>query len=156
MLWSQALGAEWLPTRMKIVRRMLDMASVTKDDVLYDLGSGDGRIIITAAEEFGARAFGIEVDPIRLFWSRLRVRRRGLASRVHVKWGNFFKKDLSEATVVTLYLFQSTNDRLAEKLERELRPGTRVISYVFVFKNWEPIAVDEKMSLFLYEIGKKV
>ena len=153
ILWSQAIGAEFLPTSMKTVRRMLSMAEVTTDDVLFDLGSGDGRTIITASKEFGAKSVGIEADLIRLFLSRLRIRRQGLTDLSNVVWGNFFHKDLSEATVVTLYLFQSTNDKLVKKLEKELRPGTRVISHVFTFKSWEPIEVDDKYSLYLYKIG---
>ncbi|MDY6966767.1 MAG: SAM-dependent methyltransferase [Halobacteriota archaeon] len=153
ILWSQAIGAEFVPTSMATVRKMLSMADVTPEDIVYDLGSGDGRTIITASKEFGARSVGIEADPLRLIWSRLRIRRWGLTDRTDVIWGNFFHKDLSEANVVTLYLFQSTNDKLVEKFEKELRPGTRVISHAFIFKQWKPIKTDEKRSLFLYEIG---
>ena len=134
ILWSQAIGAEFVPTTMKNVRAMLSMAEITSDDVLYDLGSGDGRTIVTASKDYGAKSVGIEADPIRLFWSRLRIRRNGLSNLSRVEWGNFFSKDLSEATVVTLYLFQSTNDKLVKKFERELKPGTKVISHVFDFK----------------------
>lgn len=154
ILWSQAIGAEWIPTSMNTVRKMLSMANVSPDDIVYDLGSGDGRTIITASKEFGAKSVGIEADPIRLLWSRLRIRRLGLTNHTSVIWGNFFKKDLSEANVVTLYLFQSTNDKLVRKFERELRPGTRVISHVFTFKSWTPIEVDDKHNLYLYEVGR--
>ncbi|MDY6960114.1 MAG: SAM-dependent methyltransferase [Halobacteriota archaeon] len=154
ILWSQAIGAEFVPTTMKNVRAMLSMAEITSDDVLYDLGSGDGRTIVTASKEYGAKSVGIEADPIRLFWSQLRIRRNGLSDLSRVEWGNFFKRDLSEATVVTLYLFQSTNDKLVEKFERELKPGTKVISHVFDFKPWKPVKVDEKHNLFMYIIGR--
>jgi len=153
IFWSQAIGAEFVPTTMKNVRAMLSMVDITSDDVLYDLGSGDGRTIVTASKEYGARSVGIEADPLRLFWSQLRIRRNGLSDLSSVEWGNFFKKDLSEATVVTLYLFQSTNDKLVKKFERELKPGTKVISHVFDFKPWKLVKVDEKHNLFMYVVG---
>ena len=137
---------------MEIVRRMLEMAGVQPGDTLYDLGSGDGRIIVTAASEFGARAVGVEVDPLLLLWSRLRIKMAGLEEKASILWGNFFHLDLGDATVVTLYQNQRTNNNLREKFKRELKSGTRVASYSFTFDGWEPDEVDDESKVYLYLI----
>jgi precorrin-6B methylase 2 len=129
------------------------MAKVKPGDVVYDLGSGDGRIIITAAKEFHARSVGIEANPLLILWARRKIRTMGLKDRVNVVWGNFFRKDLGEADVVTLFLMQGTNDGLRKKLEEELRPGARVVSHVFTFQEWRPLDANHGSDLYLYEIG---
>jgi predicted O-methyltransferase YrrM len=148
--WSLIIGAPWLPTPMKAVYGMLELADVHEGDTVIDLGSGDGRIIMTAAKDYKARAIGIEADPIRLLWSRYNIRRNGLSDRVKVLWGNFFDTNLGEATVVTLYQTQDTNDKLKPKLQRELKPGTRVVSHDFIFDGWVPRRVDKESKNFLY------
>jgi len=150
VLWPRLIGAVWLPTSMDVVRKMLVAAEVRPDDVVYDLGSGDGRIILAAAKEFGARAVGIEADPIRFVWSKLRIRVVGLSDMVNVLWGNFFHRDLREASVVTLYQDQSVNNRLREKLKEELNPGTRIVSHSFTFRGWSPARRDEESQVYLY------
>jgi cyclopropane fatty-acyl-phospholipid synthase-like methyltransferase len=150
LLWPAIIGAGWVPTSMKVVKRMLKLADVQESDVLIDLGSGDGRIIITAANEYKARAIGIEVDPIRLLWSRSIIRRKGLSERVKVLRGNFFNKDLGEATVVTVYQTQETNNKLKQKFEKELKNGTRVVSHAFTFDGWEARTVDQEAQIYLY------
>jgi hypothetical protein len=150
--WSGIIGAPWLPTPRKKVRMMLEMAEVSSDDVLYDIGSGDGRIIIMAAEEFGARSIGIELDPLRIRWSQRAIRRRGLTERVTVLKENFFTSSIEDATVVTVYQGVGVNERLEEKFLRELRPGTRVASYRFVFKGLTKVKADEENSTYLYVI----
>lgn len=152
VFWPTFIGTGWLPTPMEIVRRMLEMACVQAEDTVFDLGSGDGRIVIVAAGEFGARAVGVEVDPLRLLWSRLRIRMSGLEEKASVLWSNFFHLDLRDANVVTIYQNQRTNNNLREKLKRELRPGTRVVSYMFTFDGWEPDEVDEGSKVYLYVI----
>jgi cyclopropane fatty-acyl-phospholipid synthase-like methyltransferase len=152
LLWPMIIGAQWVPTSMKVVRRMLELGDVREGDVVIDLGSGDGRIIITAAEEYNARAIGIEADPIRLIWSRCVIRYRGIGERAKVLWGNFLHKDLREATVVTVFQNQGTNNKLKPKFERELKPGTRVISHVFTFDGWEPRKVDKESQIYLYHV----
>ncbi|UCD73024.1 MAG: class I SAM-dependent methyltransferase [Candidatus Bathyarchaeota archaeon] len=147
------LGAPWFPTSMGTVRRMLLMAGVKPGDVVYDLGSGDGRIIVTAAKEFGARSVGIEVNPLWVWWTRLRIGVLGLRDHVEVIRGNFFREHLGEADVVTLYLLQGTNDRLRRKLEKELKPGARVVTHVYTFKGWRPLTVDNESEIYLYKIG---
>jgi len=151
-VWSAVLGAPWVPTSKSKVRTMLEFANVEEGDTLYDLGSGDGRIIILAAKEFGAKAVGIEADPIRSMWSKLMIRRHKLKDQVQVLRGNFFNFDIEEASVVTLYLGVSANNKLREKLAEELKPGSRIVSHHFVLKDWTPIATDEKADLYLYSI----
>jgi cyclopropane fatty-acyl-phospholipid synthase-like methyltransferase len=130
----------------------LEIADVKEDDVLYDLGSGDGRIIIEAADKYNAKAIGIEADPLRVLWSRARIGSRKMQDRVSVIWGNFFTSDLSEATVVTIYQGQDINKRLVKKLERELKPGTRVVSYSFSFYGWTPIKEEQISPIYLYRM----
>lgn len=150
--WSAIVGAPWLPTPKKRVRFMLEIADVVEDDVVYDLGSGDGRIVVMAAKEFGAQSVGIEIDPIRLLWSRFAVRRHKLRSRAKVVRGNFFEMDLSEATVVTLYQGHEINKKIRDKLAQDLRPGTRVVSYRFILDGWTPIQINEESSTYLYVV----
>ena len=121
-----------------IVTKMLQMANVNEDDVVYDLGSGDGRIVITAAEEYGARGVGIEIKPHLVTKARLNAEKAGVADRVEFRQGDLFKADISDATVVTLYLLPSVNMRLRPKLFRELTPGTRVVSHDFDMNDWTP------------------
>jgi len=150
LLGTGLFGAPWIPSSRGIVRKMLSMAGVKPEDVVYDLGSGDGRIMITAASEFHARSVGIEINPLWVFWTRLIVTILGLMDQAKVVWGNFFREDLSKANIVTLYLLQGTNDRLKSKLERELKPGTRVVSHVFTFAGWDPVKVDAESKIYVY------
>jgi len=152
MLWPLVIGAGWIPAPKKVVRKMLQLASVGADDTLFELGSGDGRIIFMAAIEFGAKAVGIEADPVRVLWTLIWIRLKGLKDQVSVLWGNFFKKNLSAASVVTIYQSTNINNRLKDKLMRELKPGTRVVSYSFTFDSWEPIKVDEESKVYLYKL----
>jgi len=148
--WSGVVGAPWLPTPNKRVRSMLEIAKVKSDDILYDLGSGDGRIIVMAGKEFGARAIGIEIDPLRLLWSRLKIRRHRLKDNVSVIRGNFFNVDVSSATVVSLYQGYIINKKIRDKLEKELKPGTRVVSYRFILDGWTASEIHEDESIYLY------
>ena len=129
----------FLVTPPEIVERMLKLAAVRPDDVVYELGSGDGRIVIAAARDFGARqAVGIEIDPGLVARSREYARRAGVADRVTFREQDLFQTDLSSATVVTLYLTREVNVRLRPKLLAELAPGTRVVSFNFDMGDWEP------------------
>jgi ubiquinone/menaquinone biosynthesis C-methylase UbiE len=129
------------------------MADVKAGDVLYDLGSGDGRIITMATKEFHATSVGIDINPFWILWTRAKIVLFRLSDKVKVIWGNFFNHDLSKANIVILYLFQDTNNRLKPKLERELKPGTRVISYIFTFDGWNPEKVDHESKIYMYKIG---
>jgi predicted RNA methylase len=148
-------GAPWFPTSTSTVRKMLTMADVHPGDVLYDLGCGDGRIIIMAAREFHAMSIGIDINPFWVFWIRVKIALFQLRGNVQVVRGNFFDQDLSNANIVTLYLLQETNEKLQPKLEKELQPGTRIISHVFTFTEWEPYKVDEDAHIYLYRIPEQ-
>lgn len=126
------------PTAQELVEAMLEMAKVTKDDVVYDLGCGDGRIVITAAKKFGARGVGVDIDPVRIRESNENARKEGVTHLVRFFEKDLFETDIREATVVALYLFRELNVRLRPKLFRELRPGTRIVSNTYDMGDWRP------------------
>jgi predicted RNA methylase len=121
----------YVPTPQEVVDAMLKLANVTSKDVLYDLGSGDGRIPITAAKTYGARAIGIDIDPQRIKEANENLKAAGVADKVKFMNADLFETNLSEATVVTLYLLPSLNIKLMPKLQKELRAGTRIVSHSF-------------------------
>ena len=136
---------------------MLDMAQVTANDIVYDLGSGDGRIPITAAKKYGARGVGVEIDPALVVKATENAKAAGVADRVRFITADLFTVDFSEATVVTLYLLQSINERLRPKLVRELKPGTRIVSHVFSMgPEWPPLETARigPNTIYRWEIGK--
>lgn len=132
--------APFVTTPEPVVMEMLRMANVTKDDVVYDLGSGDGRIVIAAAKHFGARGIGIELERHLVAESELNAQQAGVADRVKFVHGDIFEADLRDATVVTLYLFPVVNEKLRPKLLRELRPGARIVSHMYGIGDWTPHA----------------
>lgn len=154
MLWPLAIGAAYSPSSMRVVRKMLKMAEVNEDDIVYDLGSGDGRIVIEAAHRYNALGVGVEADPIRVFLSRTKIFKNRLRNHVRIIWGNLFHQNLSHATVVILFLWGRTNDKLKNKLQEELDPGTRIVSYVWKFEGWNPVKIDEKERIYLYIVGE--
>jgi SAM-dependent methyltransferase len=125
------------PTPSNVVAEMLKVANVTRDDVVYDLGSGDGRIVIAAAQAYGARGVGVDIDPDLVRQARENAREAGVADRVKFIQADLFETDLSQATVVTLYLLPGLNLRLRPKL-LQLKPGTRVVSHDFHMGDWQP------------------
>ena len=128
----------YVPTPEELVDVMLDMARVGKDDVVYDLGSGDGRLIITAAKKYGASGVGIDIDPQRIAESRENARKSGVEDRLRFLEQDLFESDFHGATVVTLYLLSELNLRLRPQLFAQLRPGTRVVSHAFMMGDWQP------------------
>jgi len=128
----------YVPTPQVVVEKMLDVAAVTKGDVVYDLGSGDGRIVITAAKKYGVRGVGVDIDPERVKEANANAVKAGVADRVKFLEQDLFKTDLKEASVVTLYLLPEVNLRLRPKLWKELKPGTRVVSHAFDMGDWKP------------------
>jgi precorrin-6B methylase 2 len=128
----------YVPTSDAVMEAMFRMAQPTADDVLYDLGSGDGRIVIAAARRFGLHGVGVEIDPALVKKANENARKAGVADRVEFVQADLFKTDLSPATIVTLYLSPSINLRLKSKLQEELRPGARVLSNRFEIKGWPP------------------
>jgi SAM-dependent methyltransferase len=142
------------PTRYAIADAMLQLAAVTANDVVYDLGSGDGRVLILAAQKYGARGVGIELDPALVATARQIAAEGGVADRVTFIEGDFYLSDLSKATVVTLYLSPLINKRLEPKLKAELRPGARIVSHDFPIGDWTPDVRQEadEATLMLWRI----
>ncbi|NPE08138.1 MAG: methyltransferase domain-containing protein [Asgard group archaeon] len=150
--WSIIKGAPWSPTSKEKVIKMLSMANIKSNELVYDLGCGDGRVLIIAAREFNARAIGIEIDPIRYLWCKLRIRVLGLKDKVQVIRGNFFNEDFSKADIIICFLLQSTNDKLESKLLAELQPHARVVSNRFVFSDLHLIGKDEEQEIYAYDL----
>lgn len=147
----------YVPTEQKVVEEMLRLAGVTADDVVYDLGSGDGRIVTLAAREFGARGVGVELDPVLVETSRQVAQEAQVADRVRFVEGDLFTVNLSEATVVTLFLSPVINRRLEGKLKRELKNGARVVSHQFDMGDWRPdrtTRASDGTTLFLWTIRR--
>ena len=140
------LDAPYVSTPQTVVEEMLRLAQVGPKDNVYDLGCGDGRFIITAAEKFGARGVGIDLDPKRLAEATAGARRAGVTGRVSFREEDLFKTDFSTATVVTLFLFPELNERLAPRLKSSLRPGARIVAYQFGIPGWP---ADEQSNLNL-------
>lgn len=137
---GQQRGADvpFVATHIDIVHRMLELARVTKDDVVCDLGSGDGRIVIAAAKRYGARGVGVEIDPALIREARQNADSAGVGHLVEFRQGDLFQADIGDATVVTLFLGPALNERLRPKLFHELRPGTRIVSHFFEMGDWTP------------------
>jgi SAM-dependent methyltransferase len=150
VLWTDRRGAPWAPTSMSKVHKMLKLAKVGPDDLVYDLGCGDGRTIVTAARHYGARAVGIEIDPLRYLWCQLLITALGLRDRVRIVYGDFFNQDFSDADVVTCYLLSKTNKKLEKKLKQELRPTTRVVSNTFTFPGLRLAGQDADAKIYMY------
>jgi SAM-dependent methyltransferase len=143
--------APYVPTPQQVVEAMLQLAHVGAGDVVYDLGSGDGRIPITAAERFGARGIGVEIDPFMVSQAEGNRARSPARDRVRFITGDLFEADLSEATVVTLFLFPKVNARLVPKLRRELRPGSRIVAHHFdLGPEWPADEAREVNGLMIY------
>ena len=163
LLSSQTL-APYVPTPPDVVERMLELAAVTRDDVVYDLGSGDGRIPIAAARRHGARGVGLELDPRRVEEARANARAAGVEDRVEFHVQDVLTADLSPATVVTLYLLSSSNARLRPILARQLKPGTRIVSHAFSMGSEWPAdrterftsASGDEVTLYLWIVDGKV
>ncbi len=128
----------YVPTPDEVVEAMLDLAQVNSTDIVYDLGSGDGTIPITAAKKYGARGVGIEINPVLVKEANDNARQAGVTHLVRFIEADLFESDFREATVVTLFLLESLNARLRPKLVRELRPGSRIVSHEFGMGNWRP------------------
>jgi SAM-dependent methyltransferase len=152
------LDAPYVSTPQPVVDAMLRVAEVGANDVVYDLGCGDGRIVISAASRFGARGVGVDLDPRRIEEANAAARAAGVSGRVRFIVQDLFKTDFSEASVLALYLFPELNARLLPKIRAELRPGSRVVSYQFGIGDWVPdrtegIWVDElRNEIFLFRV----
>ncbi|HLL77437.1 MAG TPA: class I SAM-dependent methyltransferase [Pyrinomonadaceae bacterium] len=142
-LTEDPLDVPYVPTPDAVVARMLEVAKVNSNDLLYDLGSGDGRIVITAAKRYGARGVGYDLNPRRIEESNENARKARVTDRVRFVEQDLFEADLTGATVVTIYLLPTVNMKLRPKLLKDLAPGTRVVSHNYGMGDWNPISVDE-------------
>ena len=153
--------APYLPTPQTVVDKMLEAAHLKSDELLYDLGCGDGRVVITAAQRFGARAVGVEIKENIFHATQKRVAALGIESRVQIVLGNALDIDLSPADVVTLFLLTRSNERLRPNFEKYLKPGARVVSYAFEIPGWsatrmESVQLDKTLhKIYVYEIQPK-
>jgi predicted RNA methylase len=145
-------GAPWFPTRMQKVREMLSLVNIQPDEVVYDLGCGDGRFIVKVARKYGAQAVGIEINLLFYLWCQFLITVLGLRKTVKVIYGNLFKQDLSSADIVICYLLQATNDRLEEKLIQELKSTARVISNSFMFHRLPIVNEDSDKGIYVYNL----
>jgi SAM-dependent methyltransferase len=128
----------YVPTSPEVVDAMLKLANVNKDDVVYDLGCGDGRIVVAAARAYGAKAIGVDIDPQRISEANANAKTAGVDGRVKFILGDLFQQDIHDATVVTLYLLNTLNLKLRPKLWKDLKPGTRIVSHAFDMGDWQP------------------
>ncbi|RPJ25878.1 MAG: hypothetical protein EHM33_13345 [Chloroflexi bacterium] len=141
-----------VPVRPERIYKALKLANLQPNEVLYDLGAGDGRVLFMAAREFGAKAVGIEVGPVQCAWIWLRAAASGFGKQIQVRWGNFYKADLREADVVFVYATSKEALKLAPHLEKQLKQGARVVSISADFPEWEPSAFDNRDLVFIYEM----
>ena len=144
----------WWSTPPSKVENMLALADVTHDDVVYDLGSGDGRIVIAAAKTYGARGVGIELDPELLRVSIEKARESGVSDRVRFVREDFWTTDFSEASVVTMYLFEETQEKLKPILLEQLHPDTRIVTYWYKIPGWTPVKTKKGLigNIYLYSL----
>ena len=152
MVWPpDSPWSPWWRTNYRIAKIQCQLAKVSAKDIVYDLGCGDGTALITAASEFGARGVGVEIDPFRVWTAKLRIRFKGLYKRIKIERKNFFDVDVSEASVVIMYLIPKTLAKLRTKLLKECKSGTRVVTFVYKI-DLPIIAQDLKNEVYVYEI----
>ena len=158
----QVPRAPYVATPPDVVDRMLDLASITSRDILYDLGCGDGRIVIAAARKFGARGVGVDIDPARIAEAQQNAARAQVEHLVTFRLQDALDTDVSEATVVTLYLLSAQNVALRPTLTRQLRPGARIVSHNYAMGDWDPDVVDtftsadgQSRTLYLWKADRR-
>jgi SAM-dependent methyltransferase len=148
-------GLPPVPTKPERIRKALKLVNLQPNEVVYDLGAGDGRVLIIAAREFGAKAVGIEVGPIQCALIWLRAVASGFGDQIQVRWGNFYQADLRQADVVFVYATSKEVAKLVPHLEKQLKKGSRVVSISADFPEWEPSAFDDRDLIFVYEMPPK-
>lgn len=145
-------GLPPVPTKPERIQKALELADLKPNETLYDLGMGDGRVLIIAARDFGAKAVGIEIGPVQCALAWLRVTASGLGKRIRIRWANFYKANLQDADVVFLYATSKEVRRLASHLESQMKMGARLVSVSADFPEWEPSIMDEHELIFVYEM----
>lgn len=151
MIWPpDSPWAPWWTTNKKVARKVCKLAAINSKDTIYELGSGDATFLITAGKEFGAKGVGIEIDPLRFIISKIKITTNGVSDKIKIIKGDFFKQDLSGATVVFVYLVPKTLEKLKPKLLRELNPGTKIIS--FRYKINMPLFKEDKVNRIYFYV----
>jgi precorrin-6B methylase 2 len=145
-------GLPPVPTNRDRIRHALQMANLQPEETLYDLGAGDGRVLVIAARDFKVKAVGIEIGPIQCIQIWLRVLNSGLGDRIRIRWGNFYQANLKEADVVFVYATSREVTKLAPHLAVQMKQGSRLVSISADFSDWEPALVDEHDLIFIYEM----
>ena len=143
------------PTHPDRIRKALKLANLQPNEIVYDLGAGDGRVLLIAAREFGAKTVGIEIGPVQCVLIWLRTVASGLGDKIQLKWGDYFKTDLSQADVVFIYATSKEVTRLAPYLEKQMKQGSRLVSISADFSDWEPSGFDEQSLIFVYAMPPK-
>lgn len=149
----------YVPTPQPVVDEMLKLAKVNKDDVIYDLGSGDGRLPITAASKYGARGFGIDINPERIKEANENAQKANVTDRVKFMQQDLFTTDISNASVVTLYLLPELNVKLRPRLFQQLKPGTRIVSHDFDMGDWKPdrvVTTNEGSTIYYWVVPEQI
>lgn len=157
--WNLTLDALWQPTDTVTMRRLLYLSGVRPGDILIDLGCGDGRFVVAAAREFGARAIGYEIDPFRVLYAKIWIRLARLSDRADVIRANMYEVDVSNADVVILFLSATANFRLQRRLREQLKDGARVVSYYHPMWGWQPELIGESRDgypLYVYRMGENL
>jgi len=153
--------APFVPSPQHIVERMLELGNLKAGETVYDLGCGDGRILVTAVDKFRAKAVGVEISPELVRQANENIKRHNAVEQAKVIQGDLLEVDLSDADVVTLYLLTHSNERLRPRLEKLLKPGARIVSHDFAVRGWKPIAVEKiaahnrMHTIYVYQIEKK-
>ena len=147
-------GAPWHPTSKKMVRRILDFCDAQPGEKIVDLGSGDGRVLIVAAQEYGLRGTGLEIDPAKVAWSQRQVKRTGLEDRVRILHSNVFDHDYRGADILFIYMSHQALDRLFPKILDQLKPTARIVCYRFCIRGMLPDKVNTDKTIFLYSLNK--
>lgn len=154
--WAGLSAAPFVPTRQRDVERMLRLSELKAGELVYDLGAGDGRYVVTAAKRYGARAVGFEISLLPYWIGRFRIWRAGQGGRAQLRMQDFFNQDLSAADVVVCFLTPPAMAKLSPKFKRELRPGTRVVSYAFPMHDWTAVLKDKPnpgtMAVHVYKV----
>lgn len=155
--------APYVPTPHEVVERMLDLAKVTKDDFVIDLGCGDGRIVVAAAKKYGARGLGVDIDPVRIEEANANAKAAGVTHLVEFRLQDALKTDVSKATVVTTYLLSQSNLKVRPMITKQLKPGSRIVAHSFSMGDWEPEKTDtfkdntgRTRTVYLYRADGKV
>lgn len=158
LAWFGILAAPYVPSRKKDLKRIFELGKVKKGDLVYDLGSGDGRILIYGVKHYGTKGVGIELAAFPYLWSKTKILLKGLRGQVQIRWGSFFRTDLSEADVVVTYLLPKAMQKLRPKFERELKKGAKVIALGFEIDDWQHIIYDKPnkkhVGIYVYNVDK--